>query len=246
MDGRRECAWRSSHPGATTRPARCSLELRRDQAVAEYLATEVLSALQPDVRDFVLDSCLDEQVCPSLIDHIRGTTTAESMLEQCVAAGLFLSRGVATVQGQWYHWHQLFAAHIRRRLATEHPDRSARLHAASAAWWTPVDVPVAIGHALAAGDGETASGIFADGWLELLLKGRMDAMLAAVDRLPHVSAHGSDAHLAKALILVQQDRLGEARAELDSARATCGAPPGGGTGRARRAHGPRRALRHRW
>ena len=197
-----------------------SLELRRDQAVAEYLATEVLAALEPDLRDFVLDSCLDEQVCPALLDHIRGTTTAESMLERCVAAGLFLSRGAATVQGQWYHWHQLFAAHIRRRLATEHPDRSARLHAASATWWTPIDVPVAIGHALAAGDGEAASRIFADGWLELLLKGRVDAMLAAVDRLPPVSAHGSDAHLAKSLILVQQDRLGEARAELDSARAS--------------------------
>ena len=197
-----------------------SLQLRRDHALADYLATEVLAALEPSLRDFVLDSCLDEQVCPSLVDSIRGTTTAESMLEQCLAAGLFLSRGDVTAQGQWYHWHQLFAAHIRRRLATEHPDRAARLHAASATWWTPIDAPIAISHALAAGDGDTASGIFAGGWLELFLKGRLDAVLSVVDRLPPVSAHFSDAHLAKALIMVQQDRLGEARVELDSARAT--------------------------
>ncbi|WP_404387090.1 LuxR C-terminal-related transcriptional regulator [Humibacillus xanthopallidus] len=201
-------------------PGELSLQLRRDHALADYLATEVLAALPTNLRDFVLDSCLDEQVCPSLVDTIRGTTTAESMLEQCLAAGLFLSRGDITAQGQWYHWHQLFAAHIRRRLATEHPDRAARLHAASATWWTPIDVPVAVGHALAAGDGETASAIFADGWLELYLKGRVDAVLSAVARLPHVSAHCSDAHLAKALTLVHEDRLGEARAELDSARVT--------------------------
>ena len=40
-----------------------------------------------DVRDFVLESCLDEQVCPSLIDNIRGTTTAEVLLEKCLADG---------------------------------------------------------------------------------------------------------------------------------------------------------------
>ena len=46
-----------------------------------------------DLSDFVLDSCLDEQVCPSLIDTIRGTHDAETYLEQCLADGLFLTRG---------------------------------------------------------------------------------------------------------------------------------------------------------
>ncbi|HET6667457.1 MAG TPA: hypothetical protein VFG98_09275, partial [Intrasporangium sp.] len=42
--------------------------LRRDQALADYLAIEVLASLSEDVRSFVLDSCLDEHVCASLID----------------------------------------------------------------------------------------------------------------------------------------------------------------------------------
>jgi len=64
------------------RPRNVPTELRRDKALAEYLATEVLASLSDELRDFVLDSCLDEQVCPSLIDSIRGTTTAEALLEQ--------------------------------------------------------------------------------------------------------------------------------------------------------------------
>jgi LuxR family maltose regulon positive regulatory protein len=200
-----------------------SLELRRDQALADYLATEVLASLAPELRDFVLESSLDEQVCPSLVDAVRGTGTAEALLESCVSAGLFISRAVPGPQGQWYQWHPLFAAHTQRRLAAERPDLAARLHASAASWWSGVDAPTAIGHALAAGDGEAASRIFSETWLELLLQGRVDAVLSAVDRLPIVSAHSSDAHLAKALVSVQRGETGLARAELDAARAGTGA-----------------------
>jgi LuxR family maltose regulon positive regulatory protein len=200
-----------------------SLELRRDQALADYLATEVLASLPPDLRDFVLESCLDEQVCPALIDAVRGTGTAEALLESCLAAGLFIHRGHRGEHGQWYQWHPLFAAHTQRRLAAERPDVATRLHASAAAWWRAVDAPIAIGHALASGDGELASEVFSESWLELLLQGRVDAVLSAVRRLPHTSAYSGDAHLAKALVAVQGGELGLARAELESARAAVGA-----------------------
>ncbi|TQM57966.1 LuxR C-terminal-related transcriptional regulator [Humibacillus xanthopallidus] len=199
-----------------------SVELRRDQALADYLATEVLASLAPDLRNFVLEASLDEQVCPSLVDAVRGTCTAEALLESCVSAGLFLSRGVPGTHGQWYQWHPLFAAHTQRRLAADHPSLASRLHASAASWWSSVDAPTAIGHALAAGDGEAASRIFSESWLELLLQGRVDAVLSAVDRLPHVSAYRGDAHLAKALVSVQRGETGLARAELDAARISAG------------------------
>ncbi len=153
------------------RPRQVPMELRRDQALADYLATEVLASLSDDLRGFVLDSCLDEQVCPSLIDTIRGTHGAEAYLEQCLADGLFLTRGDVSSEEAWYHWHPLFAAHIRRRLATDLPERAVALHAAAAAWWAPVDPPTAIRHAMAAGDEEMASRIFADRWLRPLPRG---------------------------------------------------------------------------
>ena len=208
------------------RPRNVPSELRRDQALADYLATEVLASLSDELRDFVLDSCLDEQVCPSLIDSIRGTTTAEMLLEQCLAEGIFLSRGTAPTDEPWFTWHPLFATHIQRRLATDLPERAAQLHAAAAAWWVPVDAPTAIRHAVAAGDGETAGRIFSEHWLELFLEGRVDAVMHAIEHLPHALADHREAHLAKALVLVRGGRLDAARAEVAAARKAAASVPG--------------------
>lgn|GEM_PF-2607949 len=200
------------------RPRNVPVELRRDRALADYLATEVLAALSDEMRDFVLDSCLDELVCPSLIDGIRGTTTAEALLEQCLSDGIFLSRGAAPTDEPWYQWHPLFASHIQRRLATDRPERAVQLHSAAAAWWVRVDAPTAIRHAVAAGDGDMASRIFSEHWLELFLEGRVDAVTDAVQHLPHAVADSADVHLAQALVLVRRGRLDAARAEIASAR----------------------------
>jgi LuxR family maltose regulon positive regulatory protein len=201
------------------RPRQVPMQLRRDQALADYLATEVLASLSDDVRSFVLDSCLDEQVCSSLIDTIRGTHGSEAYLEQCLADGLFLTRGDVSSQEAWYHWHPLFAAHIRRRLATEMPERAVALHAAAAEWWARVDPPTAIRHAMVAGDEEMASRIFAERWSDLFLEGRIEAVLDAVEQLPEVHVYSSEAHLAKALILGQRGSHDAARSELEAARA---------------------------
>ena len=97
--------------------------------------------------------------------------------------------GDVSAEEAWYHWHPLFAAHIRRRLATDLPERAVALHAAAAAWWSPVDPPTAIRHAMAGGDGEMASRIFADRWLDLFLEGRVDAVLDAVEQLPQTAVY---------------------------------------------------------
>ncbi|WP_323098529.1 LuxR C-terminal-related transcriptional regulator [Intrasporangium sp. YIM S08009] len=192
-------------------------QLRRDQALAEYLATEVLASLSDDLRDFVLDATLDEHVCPSLVDSVRGTHNAEALLEQCVADGLFLSRGGTNAEEAWYYWHPLFAAHIHRRLVADYPERATVQHAAAADWWSNVDAPTAIRHAVAAGDGERASRIFADRWLELFLEGRVDAVLDAVDQVPEGSAYSADTHLARALVLVQRGKMDDAQVQIDAA-----------------------------
>ena len=200
-------------------------QLRRDQALAEYLATEVLASLSDDLRAFVLDATLDEQVCPSLVDSVRGTHNAEALLEQCVADGLFLTRRRSSDEEAWYYWHPLFAAHIHRRLVADYPERAMAMHRAAADWWSAVDAQTAIRHAAAAGDAERASKIFADRWLELFLEGRADAVLKAVDYVPEGSAYSGDTHLARALILVQAGKLDDARAQIESAMKAAALPP---------------------
>ena len=194
-----------------------------------------------DLRDFVLDSCLDEQVCPSLIDTIRGTTTAETYPRAVPRCGALPLPRRRCRERAWYHWHPLFAAHIRRRLATERPSGPLALHASAATWWTPVDAPTAIRHAMAAGDGEMASRIFARAGSSSSSRGASTRCSTRSTSSRTTSAYCSDAHLAKALILVQRGRLDDARAEVDAARASSSSfrrPTGPGSRSAR----PRRAV----
>src|SRR5664279_1193360 len=69
-----------------------SLALRRDDALAEYLTTEVLASIDDELRRFLLKATVDEVVCPSLIDAVRGSQTGAALLERCASEGLFLTR----------------------------------------------------------------------------------------------------------------------------------------------------------
>jgi LuxR family maltose regulon positive regulatory protein len=99
----------------------------------------------------------------------------------------------------------------------DYPERAGTQHAAAADWWSGVDAPTAIRHAVVAGDGERASKIFADRWLELFLEGRVDAVLDAVEQVPEGSAYSADTHLARALVLVQRGRMDDALVQIGAA-----------------------------
>ena len=88
---------------------------RRDDALADYLTAEVVSALDPDLRQFVLDATIDDVVCASLLDAVRQRADSAHLLERCVDEGLFLTREAGTTAEPWFRWHGLFASHLRSR-----------------------------------------------------------------------------------------------------------------------------------
>lgn len=131
-------------------------ELRRDDALADYLTAEVLASLDDELRSFVLEATVDELVCPGLVDAVRGTRDAGVLLERCVGEGLFLTREDGADDGDWYRWHSLFAAHMRGRRWALGQGRAEAIERAAACWWEGVDPATAVSHALAAGDAELA------------------------------------------------------------------------------------------
>ena len=157
--------------------------LHRDDALSDYLTTEVLNGLDDDQRGFVMDATIDELVSPSLLDAVRGTSDSASRLERCVAEGLFLTREAMMGEEQWFRWHGLFAAELReRRLAG--PESGLALEHRAALWWRDVDPDVAVTHALAAGDDELAGDIAASVWLDLVLAGRGDTARRIATAVP--------------------------------------------------------------
>ncbi len=88
--------------------------LHHDEGLSNYLTTEVLSGLGADLRAFVMDATVDELVCPSLLDAVRGASDSASRLGRCVEEGLFLTREAANGDEQWFRWHGLFASPAAR------------------------------------------------------------------------------------------------------------------------------------
>ena len=134
----------------------------RDDALADYLTAEVVSALDPELRDFVVEGTIDDVVCSSLLDAVRQRTDSAVLLERCVTQGLFLTRESGTTDEQWFRWHGLLASHVRR-LPPHGRDVGTAAQRRAALWWRAVDPEVAVMHALAAKDDELAGDIAAVG-----------------------------------------------------------------------------------
>jgi len=126
--------------------------------VLDYLADEVLDGQTEQVRTFLLETSVLEQLSGELCDAVTGRDGSQAMLQDIERAGLFLVP-LDEVRG-WWRYHHLFADLLRVRLRAERPGRVRALHLAAAAWCDAHDLADdAVRHSLAAGDGARAAGL---------------------------------------------------------------------------------------
>ncbi len=196
-------------------------ELRHDDALSDYLTSEVLGGLDDGLRAFVMAATVDEVVCASLLDAVRGRSDSARWLERCVEEGLFLSHEVVTGDEPWFRWHSLFAAQLRARRLAE-PGSGRELERRAALWWRAVDPDVAVTHALAAHDEELAGDIAASVWLDLVLAGRGDTARRIAAAVPDGVTRSAELHLARAFVAAEQGAIDVARVELGAARGVSG------------------------
>jgi LuxR family maltose regulon positive regulatory protein len=100
------------------------------QIVSRYLSAEVYEAQPPDVRQFLLDTCIVEELTPGLAGALS-PTSGVSLLD-IEAAGLFLSR--LDPGGTTFRYHQLFAEMLRFQLRATDPQHEFTLHERAARW----------------------------------------------------------------------------------------------------------------
>ena len=121
--------------------------------ILDYLLEEVLDAQSDDVRAFLLDTCVLDQLTGPLCDTLTGRHDGRQALDALERANLFVVP--LDDQRQWYRYHHLFADAVRSRLAAHDPDRVRLLHRRAAGWYAEQGLlDDAIGHAIAGGDGE--------------------------------------------------------------------------------------------
>jgi LuxR family transcriptional regulator, maltose regulon positive regulatory protein len=124
--------------------------------VLDYLTEEVLAHQSEQVRGFLLETSVLDQLCGPLCDAVTGQPGSQALLETLERANLFLV-ALDEVRG-WWRYHHLFADLLRVRLAQERPGRVPELHRAAAAWHEQHGLADdAVRHALAAGDVDWAA-----------------------------------------------------------------------------------------
>ena len=131
--------------------------------VIDYLVEEVLQRQPAEVRRFLLETAILDQLTGPLCEAVTGQTEGGERLQALERSHLFVVP--LDDQRTWYRYHHLFAEVLRARLRVEQPGRAAELHRRASAWYAQQGLPVeAVRHALAAEDYEQAANLIELAW----------------------------------------------------------------------------------
>jgi LuxR family maltose regulon positive regulatory protein len=132
--------------------------------VLDFLFEEVFQRQPREIQDFLLRTCILEQLCATLCDAVNLRQDSRAMLGILERRNLFLIP--LDDQRNWYRYHHLFGDLLQSRLKQTFPDELASLHQRASAWHAANNNPEsAIDHALAAQDYECAASL-----IELVIK----------------------------------------------------------------------------
>jgi LuxR family maltose regulon positive regulatory protein len=124
--------------------------------VLDYLLEEVLDAQPAEIRTFLLNTSVLDELAGPLCDALTGRADGLATLEALERANLFVVP--LDDERQWYRYHHLFADALRSRLTARDPDRVRRLHRQAADWYAGRGLLAdAVPHAVVGSDAEQAA-----------------------------------------------------------------------------------------
>ena len=136
--------------------------------VADYLTTEVLTALPAEIRDFLVQTSVLGRFTPELCDAVLGREDSAVVLSELARSNMFLV--VLDAQAQWYRYHHLFGELLQLELGR---DAASELRRRAAEWCRSQGlVEDAIEYAAAAGDAETVAELLGETHLRFIRGGR--------------------------------------------------------------------------
>lgn len=148
--------------------------------VGDYLSEEVLSALAPQVRDFLLRSSVLGRFTPELCDAVLGRRDSATVLAELSRSNMFLVP--LDARGEWYRYHHLFGEVLQLELG---PEPAPELRRRTAVWCRAHGlVEEAIEYAAAAGDAELVAEVLVEHHLAFIWAGRLRQLLGWLGWLP--------------------------------------------------------------
>jgi LuxR family maltose regulon positive regulatory protein len=148
--------------------------------VGEYLADEVLTALSPDTRDFLVRTSVLPRFTPELCDALLDREDSAHVLAELARSNMFLV--ALDARREWYRYHHMFGEVLRLELGSEDANELRR----RAATWCRAHglVEDAIEYAAGAGDAETVAELLLEHHREFIWGGRLGQYVGWIRWLP--------------------------------------------------------------
>jgi serine/threonine-protein kinase/serine/threonine-protein kinase PknK len=155
----------------------------RNEALGEYLASNVLDRLEPDLLDFLLATCIPKQICSGLATALTDNRRSRSILEDIEKRDLFLRR--TDVEGSWFQYHHLFAEYLLHRLERDAEERIPELHRRAAEWFTEQEMlSQAVDHMILGGEARQAADAVEQAATDLMEQSQMATLIGLAAKLP--------------------------------------------------------------
>lgn len=177
--------------------------------LTDYIAGNVLPRLDAGLTDFILATSVCTRLTPGLAQALSGVDDAESLLEECVAQGLFIHRYVDRDGSRIYRWHDEFAARCSDILTHADAARRRDLDITAAHWLAPHFPAEAVKHAMKADEPELAIEIIRSSWIRTIVEDGARALNVQCLALPAELAAHPEILLIRSCCLNQlDDRVG--------------------------------------
>lgn len=180
--------------------------------IAHYLAERVLQDLDPELRSFLLETCILERFNAALVDAVRARRDSRGQLRRLAHfEALLVPLDPAR---EWFRYHHLFGDFLRERLQRTAAERASELHLRAARWLAANgDLLEAVKHAQRAGDEALAIELVreAGGW-ELILSQGVGFMRNLLKNFDERVIRGSPVlELAQAYLFIKLGDLSSSR-----------------------------------
>lgn len=148
------------------------------RTVIEYVLTEVVHRLDPELVEFLYATCAPHHLSIDLAAHLSGRPDAGALLDRLCAANALVSQ---SGDSAWYRYHALLRSCLLAALARRDAEAPARQHRATAVWLDSHGEPAtALRHAARGADQGLLGALIRANGLQMILSGRGDLVRAAL------------------------------------------------------------------
>jgi len=153
-----------------------------DRAVVEFIRSEVLAGLPPEIDRFLHGTAILDALSASLCDAVLDSTQSAAVLETLMRAGLFITP--LDGSGAWFRYHPLFRKVLLDEAGRFEPDTVREHHLRAARWWAAAgSVDHTIEHARAGGDLTIAADLIVGELARAYNEGRLNEVRRWLDQL---------------------------------------------------------------